>query len=250
MDEGIAGRTHGRVVKIMKLGIMQPYIFPYIGYFQLIKAVEKFVCYDDVAFIKQGWINRNRILINGQPFVFTIPLHQASSYTLIKDTMIDEKKYEIWKKKFYKTLEQNYRKANYFDETFAIVKQVLDEKHDCISMLASSSIEAVCKYLSINTYIQKTSVYYSNEHLKAESRIINICKQEYAKIYVNVAGGFNLYSRDNFLNNDIVLQFIKYGDIRYTQFKEPFCPWLSIIDVMMFNSVERIQEMLKNREIL
>jgi hypothetical protein len=234
----------------MKLGIMQPYIFPYIGYFQLIKAVDKFVCYDDVTFIKQGWINRNRILMNGQPFLFSVPLCDVSSYTLIRDIKINERYYPIWRKKFYKTLEQNYKKADYFEPTFDVVKRVFDEPHDRISMLASSSIQEVCKYLSINTYIQKTSIYYGNNDLKAEGRIIDICKQESASTYINVAGGTSLYSRDNFKENGIVLQFIKYGDIKYQQFKNSFCPWLSIIDVMMFNSVERIQEMLNNRVIM
>jgi len=111
---------------------MQPYFFPYIGYFQLVAAVNKFVIYDDVNFIKRGWINRNNVLINKKSNLFTVPLIKASQNTLINDTKINLKFYNIWKVKFLRSLEQSYKKAPYFTEVYNLIKNVLVLKTEYI----------------------------------------------------------------------------------------------------------------------
>lgn len=229
---------------------MQPYLFPYIGYFQLINAVDKFIIYDDVTFIKQGWINRNRILTEGSALLFSIPLSEASPYKLIRDISIDELLYDKWKKKFYKTLDQYYKKAPYYEKVLPIIKIVLESNNQLISAVALCSIKAVCEYLAIETEIAETVDKYSNNYLKGEDRIIDICRQEAAKVYINAEGGRSLYSRNTFKENKIELRFIKSNNIVYKQFDSPFVPFLSIIDIMMFNSSEAIRRMLNDYELL
>ena len=230
----------------MKLGIMQPYFFPYIGYFQLISAVDRFIAYDDVTFIKQGWINRNRMLANGSSLLFTVPLSGAGSYTLIRDVSINNALYAGWCKKFYKTLEQYYRKAPHYEKVLPVIKDLLNSEPKRISTFALHSIKTVCAYLAITTEIVETAINYNNSHLKAEDRVIDICRQEGAQTYVNVDGGRALYSHGNFERNGIDLKFMKSRDISYKQLGNPFVPWLSIIDVMMFNSREEIKEYLNS----
>ena len=74
----------------MKLAIMQPYFFPYIGYFQLIKSVDEFVIYDNIQYTKKGWINRNRILVNGTDYLISLPLKKDSDYLNVVDRQLAE----------------------------------------------------------------------------------------------------------------------------------------------------------------
>lgn len=234
----------------MKLAIMQPYFFPYIGYFQLIKAVDKFVAYDDVTYIKQGWINRNRILANGAPLIFSVPLSGAGSHVLIRDVKINMNLFSTWRTKFFKTVEQYYKKAPQYEQVLPLLQDVLVGQPTHISHLALHSVKLVCSYLDIGTEIIETAVKYDNSDLKSEERVIDICCQELADIYINAAGGKELYLRDNFKMHGIDLQFIKSKDVFYNQYKTPFVPWLSIIDVMMFNSPETIHHFLCEYELV
>ncbi len=234
----------------MKVAIMQPYFMPYFGYFQLINAVDKFIVYDDVNFIKQGWINRNKILLNGKDFVFTIQLKDASSFKLIKDTEIHEQFYNNWKNKFYITLEQAYKKAPHFDTVFQIIKNTLESECINISKLAVNSLKSICSYLDIRTTFLDSSIIYHNTNLSAQSRIIDICKQENASTYINLEGGMKLYSKADFAMSNLTLNFISPKPIIYNQFKHEFVPGLSIIDVMMFNTPLQIKEMLNQYELI
>jgi hypothetical protein len=224
----------------MKLGIMQPYIFPYIGYYQLIQAVDRFVVYDDVAFIKQGWINRNRILLNGEPHIFTVPLSNASSFVTIGNTEINQNIYPTWKNKFLKTITPSYSKAPYYNEVFDLVGSILNGHCDTISTLATDSLIAVCSYLNITTEFVRSAQPYQNSDLKAKDRVIDICKKEKADIYINPIGGKELYDKTDFKQSGLELFFLRTGNIRYNQNTTEFVPWLSIIDVMMYNSPETI----------
>ena len=230
----------------MKVGIMQPYVFPYLGYFQLINAVDKFIIYDDVNFIKQGWINRNRILLNNQGFLYTIPLKDASSYKLIKDVEVDEKYFETWKRKFYKSIEQAYRKAPYYEVVNALIKNVFESAPASISAIAIQSIRASLEYIEIDSEIILSSTIYTNTHLSGQDRVIDICLQTKATQYINAEGGKELYRKEDFKRNGIVLNFLKANEIRYKQYNEGFIPSLSFIDVMMFNNKEEIKRMLSN----
>ncbi len=233
------------------VGIMQPYVFPYIGYFQLIKAVDKFVVYDDVAFINKGWINRNNILVNGKASMFTIPLIGASQNRLILDIEVDN--LAAWSKKFFKTIEQSYKKAPFYNEGFRIVEQVFNLPVVSIAELATASLKETCKYLNIETEVVESSTIYNNQNLKAQGRILDICLQEKANHYINPIGGMAIYDKQLFADNEILLNFIKAKPIQYKQFNKDeasFVPWLSIIDLLMFCSVEEINEHLDKFELI
>lgn len=227
----------------MTLAIMQPYLFPYIGYFQLLNAVDKFVIYDDVAYINRGWINRNCILNNGKSQLFTVPLKDASQNKLIHEISIDSD--QKWRDKLLKTIQQNYKKAPHFAGVFPLIERILQQSESSISTYVYHSLRMICEYLSIDTPIIETSRIYNNAHLKAQERILDICLQEKADHYINPTGGRELYNKELFAENGIKLNFIRANEVPYPQFNNEFVPWLSIIDVMMFNTPEQIHELLK-----
>jgi len=234
----------------MKLAIMQPYLFPYIGYFQLINAVDVFVVYDDVAFINRGWVNRNRILVNKTAHYFTVPLSGASQNNLINETDIAAELYAQFRKKFFATLKTSYGRAPFFCETVNLVEQVFSPAVAGITDLARQGLEAVCAYLDITTRIVPTSTIYANTQLKKADRLIDICRAESAEIYINAIGGLELYSTEDFKTRGIDLKFIKSKPFEYRQFGDEFVPWLSIIDVMMFNPKDKIIETIQNNYYL
>jgi hypothetical protein len=229
----------------MKIAVMQPYIFPYIGYFQMVYAVDKFVFYDDVNFIKKGWINRNRILVNGRDYMFTVPLLKASQNNLILESYIQDEGYLEWKNKFLQTIELNYKKAPHFKEVYQLLKVFFDKKFHNISEMAIESVRLVVDYLGIKTNFAKSSEAYQNKGMERQERLIDICKKENANHYINALGGQELYKKEDFLKKGIKLDFIKTLPIEYKQFNNDFVSWLSIIDVMMFNDIEEIKSMLK-----
>ncbi|MDI9864028.1 WbqC family protein [Flectobacillus sp. DC10W] len=232
----------------MKLAIMQPYIFPYIGYFQLIKAVDKFVIYDDVNFINRGWINRNRILVNGKDSLFTIPLKEASQNKLINEIEVNWD--DAWKVKWFKTLEQSYKKAPFFQQIKPIVEQTLELEKTIFSEIIVENLKLINAYLGITTEIIPSSSIYQNTDLKAQTRILDICLQEKANHYINPIGGIELYQKEIFEEKGMQLNFIKSKPVQYPQLKNDFVPWLSILDVLMFNSVEQIQTFLNSYELV
>ncbi len=234
----------------MTLAIMQPYLFPYIGYYQLIHAADKFVFYDDVNFIKQGWINRNRILQSGEPNYFTLPVKNSSSFNKICDTQIDEKSFGLWRKKFFKTLEFNYSKAPHYKDVIELIQNCISAEANLIKDVARKSVVDIAAYLNIKTEIVESSSVYVNSNFSAQQRVIDICKTEKATTYINVSGGISLYSFDDFLKESIQLNFIKTNTITYYQFDETFHSSLSIIDVLMFCSKEQIQSFLEEYSII
>lgn len=229
---------------------MQPYFFPYLGYFQLINAADKFVFYDDVNFIKGGWINRNRIIINGEPKFISVPVKNMSSFRKTCNTEINIKQFSHWKIKFFKTLEQHYAKSPYFIEVFPIIQEVFEEDAESIGELAKKSIEAVLGYLKIEKTIVRSSKIYGNSDLRREERILNICNSENAQVYYNLIGGLSIYDKEDFRTKDVKLQFLKTIPKKYDQSTKEFIPSLSIIDVLMNNSKEDIIEMLENYELV
>lgn len=217
---------------------------PYIGYFQLVKMVDKFIFYDDVTFIKQGWINRNQILINNQAKMFSVPLANASSNVLIKDVLISENAYEKWKKSFLNSIFFSYKKAKNYNQVSSLIESILEEKPQTISDLAIKSIIKVAQYLELDTEFQISSDTYSNTQLSGQDRVLDICKNENALTYVNPVGGMELYSKNIFKAKNIDLFFIKANKSVYKQFSDEFIPFLSIIDVLMFNDVDEINQQL------
>ncbi|HEX8265014.1 MAG TPA: WbqC family protein [Pyrinomonadaceae bacterium] len=225
----------------MRIAVMQPYLFPYIGYFQLLNAVDKFIVFDDVNFIKKGWINRNNILVNRQKYLFTVPLKDASQNKLIKEIEIAE---GDWQEKFLKTVAQSYKKAEFFDETFALIEKIVRSGESFLAKLILQSLRLLKDALKINAEIVPSSEIYNNRELKAQDRILDICKQENATKYVNPMGGTELYDRQIFSENGVKLFFLKTQPFSYRQFGEEFAPNLSIIDVLMFNGFSKTREFL------
>ena len=226
----------------MTVGIMQPYFFPYIGYWQLIAAVDRYVVYDDVAYIKGGWINRNNILINGAASLITLPLEKVSSYKNINEINITTDKVQI--KKCLKSLMLAYSKAPYFSDVMPIIESVFAST-DNIAKFNYNAIEKIKEYLGLQTEIILSSNLEKNNELKAQDKVIHINKLLKSDMYINAIGGMDLYSRDDFRKHDIGLKFLKTGDIMYKQFKDGFVPNLSIIDVLMFNGKLRVLELLQ-----
>lgn len=229
---------------------MQPYFMPYIGYFQLINAVDKFIFYDDVTFIKQGWINRNQILINNQAKMFCIPLSNASSHVLIKDVLISESAYQKWKKSFLNSIFFSYKKAKNYSKINNLIEKILEKKPEKISELAIKSVIEVAQYLNLKTEFEICSDVYSNTYLSGQNRVLDICRREKATTYINPFGGMELYSQSIFYEKNIELFFIKANKSIYPQFSEEFVPFLSIIDVLMFNDIHDIHEQLDNFTLL
>lgn len=229
----------------MKIAIMQPYFFPYIGYYQLVNASDKFIFYDDVNFIKNGWINRNRILVNNSPNYITIQLKGASPFKLINQIEFTDNRLKIGK-----TIQMAYKKAPYFEQVWPVVNEVLNYQSDKIRDIAIKSITEVFKYLGVSKEFELSSEEYSNtKQQERAERLITICKENRAQTYYNSQGGVKMYSKDYFKQNGLDLYFIIPETIIYKQFTEQFSPNLSIIDVMMFNEPEEINRML-NRYVL
>jgi hypothetical protein len=240
-----AGCRHHCPRLTMKLALMQPYLLPYIGYFQLVAAVDKFVFYDDVNYIKNGWINRNRVLINGETRYITVPLAGASPFLKINEVMMQPR--ESWLGKLLESIRHGYSKAPHYARVSELLGDVLGARTHRISTLASRSVTEVAHYLDIDTEFVQSSVPYGNAQLSGVQRVLDICAKERADSYVNLPGGRTLYEERDFAAAGIELSFIE-ADLRpYAQANAVFHPGLSILDVLMFNSAAEVKAMLTER---
>lgn len=220
---------------------MQPYFFPYLGYWQLINAVDKYVVYDDVNFIKGGWISRNNILLNGTKHMITMPLCSPSPNKKINE--IEIKKDRIAVNKVIKTIKAAYLKAPYYEAVMPIIEKLINDANT-IAILNYNSIVEIGKYLGFKTEILLSSNIEKNNELKGKDKVLQINEILGADAYYNAIGGQELYSKREFSKVGQKLYFLKMKDIEYKQYSNEFVPSLSIIDVLMFNSVEKIHEML------
>ena len=224
------------------IAIMQPYFLPYIGYFQLIAAVDKFVIFDDVNYINHGWINKNRLLLNGVAHTFTVPLRGASQNKLIHEIELDDS--QRWRAKLLRTISQAYGKAPCYEPAMALLENLIHYPSHQLDAFLLHSIQKTAHYLSLKTEIVSTSRIYHNAHLKGQERILDICRQEQAHIYINPIGGVDLYNRDYFLDNKVNLKFLRSRPIAYSQKSHDHVPWLSIMDVLMFNEADALRKLL------
>jgi hypothetical protein len=232
----------------MKLGIMQPYFFPYIGYFQLINAVDKFVIYDNIQYTKKGWINRNKILVNGSDQFISLPIKKDSDYLNVNERFLAES-WDNDRRKMLNRIKESYRKAPYFIETFELIERCLMCEDKNLFNFILHSIKNLLKHFNIETELIVSSDIPIDHQLKGTEKVMAICKEEGADFYINPIGGVDLYSHTKFDENGLKLQFQKSTDITYKQFGNDFVPWLSIIDVMMFNSKEEILVKLQDYSI-
>jgi WbqC-like protein family len=210
---------------------MQPYFFPYLGYWQLMNFVDRFVIYDDVNYIRRGWINRNRILINGEPRYLTVPVSEASQNKKICDLTIDDS--TIWRGKLLKSIEIAYKKSKWFDEVFPVLQGIVLCEERGLADYLRYQLVRLADFLDIDTVLIGSSRSYVNDDMHGQARILDICRREESDIYVNAEGGFALYDSMAFDEAGVALQFIRINPKEYQQRAATFVPNLSIIDVLM-----------------
>lgn len=230
------------------IAIMQPYFLPYIGYFQLMAAVDKFVVFDDVNFINRGWINRNRLLLNGAPHTFTLPLRGASQNRLICEIELDDN--QEWRKKLLRTIRLAYGKAPFYLQVSALLESVINYPSIRLDEFLLNSLREVVRYLSLEVEIVSTSRIYGNAHLKGQERILDICRQEQASVYINPIGGVDLYDRASFSERELSLNFLRSRPVRYSQGKGEHVEWLSVMDVLMFNEPTAVRLLLTEMDLV
>lgn len=232
----------------MKIAIMQPYFCAYIGYYQLINSVDKFVICDNMQYTRRGWFNRNRILDNGNDRTFTIPLRKDKSFINVNlkylaDNSIKERI------RILKQIQSLYKKAPFFSQNYPLIRRLFIQEIDNLFDFIHFSVVELCANLDIKTEIILCSSLDINHELKAQERIIEICKFLKTDSYINPIGGQELYDKEKFNNKGIDLKFIKSKKIEYAQFDHEFVPWLSIIDLLMFNDIEQIKGYLNDYEL-
>jgi len=228
-----------------RIAIMQPYFMPYIGYFQLINSVDEFIIYDNIKYTKKGWINRNRILVNGKDQLITLPLKKDSDYLDVMNRELSES-WNKDKSKILNIIKFSYSKAPHFQKTFELISQCLNNTEKNLFKFIYDSIILINDYLEIKTPIIISSTIDIDHTLKSQDKVLSLCKKQNASGYINSIGGTELYDKEVFKQNGIKLNFIKSNPINYKQFNNEFISWLSIIDVMMFNSKDQIKEYLNS----
>lgn len=226
----------------MRLAIMQPYFMAYIGYFQLIAAVDKFVIYDNIKYTKKGWINRNKMLQNGSDKIFSVPVAKGSDQLHIIDREISA---DFNRQKLLSQLRGCYLKAPYFLDVWPLIEEIILFQNNNLFDYIEKSILSISNYIDIKTEIIVSSSVPADHNLLSQERVLDICKAVNATTYINSAGGKELYSVKEFNDHGLELKFIQPEEIEYPQFNNPHVKWLSIIDVLMFNSKPEIQTLLK-----
>lgn len=229
---------------MMRLAIMQPYLFPYLGYFQLIHAVDAFVVYDDVNFIKQGWINRNYILAQGDKARLTLQLKGASSNVLINQVEVGENG-----RKFLKSIQQAYARAPQYDRTYPVIEEILMQDERNLALYLNHGLQRLCSSLDLTPRWYLSSQIDKDDSLRGQEKVLAICEALGATHYINMPGGTSLYDRGAFADRDMQLSFIQPKSSSYRQFGNEFVANLSIIDVMMFNDQAQCSKFLKEYEL-
>ena len=233
----------------MKIAIMQPYFFPYIGYFQLINSVDKFIIYDNIQYTKKGWINRNKILVNSSDKIITLPIKKDSDYLDIKERVLAN----IWEQEKIKMLnliKSSYKKSPYFNKVYPVISSIFEVPNTNLFEFLLNSLHLLNSYLKIKTKITISSDINIDHSLKSTDKVIAICKEFNTNTYINAIGGQELYNVKDFKNEGIDLKFIKSSPLTYKQYDNEFIPWLSIIDVLMFNKKQDIIKQLNNYTLI
>lgn len=221
----------------MRLAIMQPYFLPYIGYFQLMQAVDVFVIYDNIEFTKKGWINRNRFLLNGKPETFSIPVKKSNDYLHVVERTISP---EFKPQKMFARFEGAYKKAPFWKEHEELIREVLGHAETNLFEYIAHSVQSFSEVLAIKPKVIRSSQVDIDHDLKGQDKVLAICKALEAKTYINTSGGVELYDRSAFAEQSIELQFIRSTPFEYEQFNHAFVPWLSVLDLLMFLPTETV----------
>lgn len=229
------------------LAIMQPYLFPYLGYWQLLQAADRHVVYDDVHYIKGGWINRNRLLVAGQVAYVTVPLHGASSFARICDIALDTR--APWRDKLVRTIAFNYRRAPCFAQVFPTLERIVQHEAPLLADYLLNQLRAIAAWLGIETEIVPTSRVYANAHLRGQDRVLDICRREGATTYINLPGGRALYDAQAFGQAGLALRFVQPRGPVYPQTAPGFVPGLSVIDTLMALGVDGTRRALRDFDL-
>ena len=229
----------------MKLGIMQPYFMPYLGYWQLMAAVDTYVVYDDVNYIKGGWVARNNILLNGQKHMFTITLNGASPNKLFNEITIKDDF-----KKFSRLIESAYRKAPYYNDVVALLEKIYNYEDKSLGAFMLNSFQVILDYLGLKTKLILSSSLNKDNNLRGKDKVKSICRLLDADTYYNAIGGQELYEKDDFKTLGIELFFLRSELSKYNQFNNEFVEGLSMIDILMFNSPEDVNNMLNSYQLV
>ena len=233
----------------MKIAIMQPYFCAYIGYYQLINSVDKFVICDDMQYTKRGWFNRNRILDNGTEKIFTIPLKKDNSYLNVNLRYLADNSIQA-RIKILRQIKSFYKKAPFFSQNYPLIRRLFIQENDNLFDFIHFSVVELCLNLGIKTKIILSSSLDIDPEVKSQNRVIEICKYLKTDIYINSIGGMELYNKELFAKKGIDLKFIKSKYIEYPQFDSKFVSWLSIIDVLMFNDIEQVKSYLEEYDLV
>jgi hypothetical protein len=232
----------------MTLAIMQPYFLPYIGYFQLMAAVDVFVVYDNIKYTKKGWINRNRLLENGKAATFSLPLKNDSDHRHVCERELAT---DFKPARLLHQLEGAYRHAPHFSDTFPLVERIVNYRETNLFRFLHHSLVRIHEHFGIGADLRVSSGIAIDHTLKSEEKVLALCEAVGARTYVNAIGGMELYSKERFRERGIDLRFIQSKPFEYPQFGNPFVPWLSIVDVMMFNPMQTIRQCLAtHRELI
>lgn len=227
----------------MKVAVMQPYFLPYIGYFQLLNLVDAFVVYDNIQFSKKGWIHRNRLLFNKKDEFVSLSLKKDSDYKDVRERTLSES----WKQDKVKTIrkiEENYKKSPFYEKVKPLVEEIFNFNNNNLFDFIIHSLTTINHYLQISTPVIVSSTLEIDHTLRGQDKVLAICKLMSATHYINPIGGLELYDNESFLNQGIELSFLKSINFTYSQLDNEFIPWLSIIDIMMFNDIETIKKQL------
>ncbi len=224
---------------------MQPYLFPYLGYFQLIRSADVFVVYDDVNYIKGGWINRNFIIAQDGKQLFTLPLEGASSNKLINQVMVGNRRMKV-----IETIRQRYSKAPRFSVVMPLLEEIVFQNENNLALFLDYGLRKICNYLDLNPDWHISSALNKDNNLRGQDKVLAICQQLGATHYNNVPGGKALYDKKAFSRRGIQLSFVQPNTVSYRQFGKEFVPNLSIIDVMMFNDREQCAALLEEYELV
>lgn len=230
----------------MTLGIFQPYFLPYIGYWQLMAMVDRFVVYDNIEYTKKGWINRNRFLQGGQPAYFTVPLKKGSDFLTVAERQVAD---DFDRDKLLRTLAGSYRRAPQFDTVFPVIERIVQARLGNLFEYLHHSLVEMARFLEIETPMVVSSTIAIDHPLKAEQKVLALCKAMGADRYVNPVGGQALYSLAAFAAESVRLDFMQSRPLEYPQFGGPFVPNLSIVDVLMFNPMSTVREMLSEVDV-
>jgi hypothetical protein len=243
-----ATRSNLKKASSMIASIMQPYLLPYIGYFQLVACSDMFVAHDDVQYIKGGWINRNRILLNGRPDWITLPVAAAAHSLSIRERRYEQPEHHV--PRMLRRVEAAYRAAPFFDVAFPFLQDALSLDESNVAAFNLSVLKCLTARVGIRTPIVVSSSLGVGKELRGQDRVIAICRRVGATRYVNPLGGTSLYDTRCFADAGIALNFLKSTVSPYQQFRQTPVPFLSIVDVLMFNDETAISRMLTEFELL